>query len=189
MKKNWKLFIFKLERDRKLRNDVILLSLSVVIVLVFAGMMFFRNPQNQFAEITDHSTSVSTNSITTPTSSTDLHQSSDTETSEMTDSSVKDLQPSIEEFAGGWGGTQSETVFFVNSDESTSSIALDGSIASFPMENLYLYYTEDGRSALSYSENGVSKEIIKELDGTLTSDGEVFQHLGDSTIEEYQNDY
>nr|OTP19149.1 hypothetical protein A5888_000963 [Enterococcus sp. 9E7_DIV0242] len=70
---------------------------------------------------------------------------------------------------------------------SISTIALDGTVATIPMENLSLYYTEDGRSALSYVENDVQKEWIKTAEGTLTSRDQIFQSLGDLTIEQYLN--
>ncbi|MBL1227627.1 DUF4950 domain-containing protein [Enterococcus sp. BWR-S5] len=192
MKKFWKLFIFRLERDKKVRNDTILLTLSLIILLGFLGMIIFFNPQKEQAEkfkgSTPLSTVVGTSSTSTSLSSTESQQSTDTSATE-TSESAKPAQPSIEEFVGGWRISEDEAPVFFNPNETISSIALDGTIANLPMENLYLYYTEDGRSVLSYSENGIEKEWIKESDDTLSSEGQIFDSLGDLTIEQYLNGY
>lgn len=192
MKKFWKLFIFRLERDKKVRNDTILLTLSLIILLGFLGMIIFFNPQKEQAEkfkgSTPLSTVVGTSNTSTSLSSTESQQSTDTSATE-TSESAKPAQPSIEEFVGGWRISEDEAPVFFNTNETISSIALDGTIANLPMENLYLYYTEDGRSVLSYSENGIEKEWIKESDDTLSSEGQIFDSLGDLTIEQYLNGY
>ncbi|WP_321388140.1 DUF4950 domain-containing protein [uncultured Enterococcus sp.] len=192
MKKFWKLFIFRLGRDKKVRNDTILLTLSLIILLGFLGMIIFFNPQKEQAEkfkgSTPLSTVVGTSSTSTSLSSTESQQSTDTSAAE-TSESAKPAQPSIEEFVGGWRISEDEAPIFFNPNETISSIALDGTIANLPMENLYLYYTEDGRSVLSYSENGIEKEWIKESDDTLSSEGQIFDSLGELTIEQYINGY
>lgn len=191
MRKKWKLFIFRLERDAKVRNDMILLSLSAIMLLAFAGLMII-NPQKQQAEklkeITSESTFVGiTNSINRAFPS-EVAQSTTMSTT-VTSDSAKDIQPAIDEFTGGWKIPEGETFFFINSDGSTSAVGFDGTIISSPLDNLHLYYTEDGKSALSYSENGAPKEWIKQADGTIISEGQVYQPLGDVTIEQYQNGY
>ncbi|WP_339101972.1 DUF4950 domain-containing protein [Candidatus Enterococcus clewellii] len=186
MKKIWSLFIFKLGRDRKFRNDTILLSLSIIILLLFAGSMVIFNPQKQQAEKLEGQPNSSKNRSESSTSSSNSQQTTVSSAVE-TSSSSEESQPSIEEFSGGWGISQIENIFFINADMSISTIALDGTVATIPMENLSLYYTEDGRSALSYVENDVQKEWIKTAEGTLTSRDQIFQSLGDLTIEQYLN--
>lgn len=186
MKKIWSLFIFKLGRDRKFRNDTILLSLSIIILLLFAGSMVLFNPHKQQAEKLEGQPNSSKNMSESSTSSSNSQQTTVSSAVE-TSSSSEESQPSIEEFSGGWGISQIENIFFINADMSISTIALDGTVATIPMENLSLYYTEDGRSALSYVENDVQKEWIKTAEGTLTSRDQIFQSLGDLTIEQYLN--
>lgn len=186
MKKIWSLFIFKFGRDRKFRNDTILLSLSIIILLLFAGLMLIFNPQKQQAEKLEGWTNQSTNTSNSNTSSSDSQQTSVSSTAE-TSSSSENPQPSIDDFVGGWGISQSENIFFINTDRSKSKVAVDNTIETIPMENFSLYYTEDGRSALSYVENDVQQEWIKTADGTLTSGDQVFQSLGNLTIEQYLN--
>lgn len=192
MKKKWKLITLKMERDKKFRQDFILLILSAVILIIFVSLMMFYPKKHQvekFEETTSHSAFVSTShSDNNSTLASELDRSSEVSTTE-TVSQEENIQLMIEEFIGGWESIESEVFFFINSDDTISTIALDGTIVNSSMENLYLYYTEDGRSVLSYLVNGIQEEWLKETDGTLVNDGQVYQKLGDMTIEQYLNGY
>lgn len=110
---------------------------------------------------------------------------STTDTTVETTAYVETPQPTLDEFVGGWGVPQSGNLFFINSDGTISGSNIQSGEVTYQMESMTLYYTEDGRSALSYVMNGIQRELIKEFDGSATADGQNYTYLGNVSLSQY----
>lgn len=88
-------------------------------------------------------------------------------------------QASLADFVGGWGVPNSDDLFFINADGTFSSISTKN--ASLGLISFSVL--PDGRYVMN-TDNG---ELVKELDGSLTSsiNGQRYQYLGNITIEEF----
>jgi hypothetical protein len=145
--------------------------------LLFIGFstLIFTGCSNSFSQ----ERSIETKEISSSSSSfqiqTKVTETSFSESTEITSSSEEVIiQPTVEDFVGGWGIPNSGDFFFINSDH---TITLPEGTPS-PM-NLSFSTTEDGRFVMTNTVDDEEFSSILEPDGTLTaSNGTTYIYLG-----------
>lgn len=133
----------------------------------------YKNTKKKTKENTSK-TSSSASEVSSTTQSQSVIESSST--SEAT------VDYSINDFTGGWGVPNSGNLFFINSDETLSN----SSGETIPLEKLTITPNSDGSLKLSFVMNGMKKELVKNSDGSVTTDdGVTYEYLGNMTLNEY----
>lgn len=131
------------------------------------------------------SKSTTQSSRSTKKTATTLESSTPSESS-VTETTTEDTQPAFEAFVGGWGVPQSGNLFFINADRTISGPDIKLGKVINQMDNITLYNTSEGKKALSFTMNGLQKELIKEFDGSVTaSDGQHYSYLGNVSYDQY----
>lgn len=138
------------------------------------------NTLSQETSLETKETSSSSNSFQIQTKMTETSFSESTTVVSSSEEVI--IQPTLEDFIGGWGIPNSGEFFFINSDYTTT--LHDGSISTIDAS---FSTTEDGRLVMTNIVNGEEFSSILEHDGTLTaSNGTSYEYMGNYDYEEFK---
>lgn len=117
---------------------------------------------------------LSTNTTTTSTAD---RKSSQTEEEQ----SHTEDPASLSSFVGGWGIPQSGNFFFINPDGKMSGSGQPNGVIQSPN----FLSNADGSITMNFIINNTSLSFTKNLDGTLSTENQIYSYLGNIALEQW----
>ncbi|WP_242427928.1 DUF4950 domain-containing protein [Enterococcus faecalis] len=84
-------------------------------------------------------------------------------------------------FVGGWGIPQSGNFFFINPDGKMSGSGQPNGVIQSPN----FLSNADGSITMNFIINNTSLSFTKNLDGTLSTENQIYSYLGNITLEQW----
>lgn len=107
--------------------------------------------------------------------------STSTTSTEQSSSSSEEVSISLNDFVGGWGVPNSGNLFFINADNTMTNSTAE----TLPISDITFQSLPDKSVKMAFTLNGSPTEMIKNNDGTVTAGGQVYEFLGNLTMEQF----